>query len=93
MNRQLKIIDWIFSGEDLEFLSKKDVEVFIQDRFNKALFEIGIEPMFEVDLEQLGESAKWFEEERVLDVRVDFFDVQSPNYTIGQQDISAESLF
>lgn len=90
---ELKIIDWIFNGEDLDFLSKKDVEVFIQDRFNKALFEIGIEPMFEVDLEQLGESAKWFEEERVLDVRVDFFDVQSPNYTIGQQDISAESLF
>lgn len=90
---ELKIIDWIFNGEDLDFLSKKDVEVFIQDRFNKALFEIGIESMFEVDLEQLGESAKWFEEERVLDVRVDFFDVQSPNYTIGQQDISAESLF
>lgn len=90
---ELKIIDWIFNEEDLDFLSKKDVDVFIQDRFNKALFEIGIEPMFEVDLEQLGESAKWFEEERVLDVRVDFFDVQSPNYTIGQQDISAESLF
>ena len=90
---ELKIIDWIFNGEDLDFLSKKDVEVFIQDRFNKALIEIGIEPMFELNLEQLGESAKWFEEERVLDVRVDFFDVQSPNYTIGQQDISAESLF
>ena len=90
---ELKIIDWIFNGEDLDFLSKKEVEIFIQNRFNRAMSAIGIEDMFEVDLKQLGESAKWFEEERVLDVRVDFFDVQSPNYTIGQQDISAESLF
>lgn len=90
---ELKIIDWIFNGEDLDFLSKTEVEMFIQNRFNRTMSAIGIEDMFEVDLKQLGESAKWFEEERVLDVRVDFFDVQSPNYTIGQQDISAESLF
>ena len=90
---ELKIIDWIFNGEDLDFISKSDVELFIQDRFNKALNAIGIENMFEIDINQLGESTKWFEEERVLDVRVDFFDVQSPNYTIGQQDISADSLF
>lgn len=90
---ELKIIDWIFSGEDLDFITKKDVEVFIQDRFNKALNAIGIENMFDINLEQLGDSTKWFEEERILDVRVDFFDIQSPNYTIGQQDISADSLF
>jgi ribonucleoside-diphosphate reductase beta chain len=90
---ELKIIDWIFDGEDLDFISKNDVELFIQDRFNKALNAIGIESMFEIDVNQLGESTKWFEEERILDVRVDFFDVQSPNYTIGQQDISADSLF
>ena len=90
---ELKIIDWIFDGQDLDFITKDMVEVFLKDRFNKALTAIGIEPMFEIDASILGESAKWFEEERVLDVRVDFFDIQSPNYTIGQQDISADSLF
>jgi len=90
---ELKIIDWIFNGEDLSFLKKEEVELFIQDRFNKALKEIGIEKMFDIDTTKLGDSLKWFEEERVLDVRVDFFDIQSPNYTIGQQDISPESLF
>lgn len=90
---ELKIIDWIFNGEDLSFLSKEEVEIFLQDRFNKALKEIGIEKMFDIDTTKLGDSLKWFEEERVLDVRVDFFDIQSPNYTIGQQDISPESLF
>jgi ribonucleoside-diphosphate reductase beta chain len=90
---ELKIIDWIFKGEDLDFISRAEADLFIQDRFNKALEAIGMSPMFEVDVAQLGETSKWFEEERVLDVRVDFFDVQSPNYTVGQQDISAESLF
>lgn len=90
---ELNIIDWILGGEDLEFLKKDDVVLFIQDRFNKSLNEIGLANMFDVDTEKLGESGGWFEEERVLDVRVDFFDIQSPNYTIGQQDISADSLF
>lgn len=90
---ELNIIDWILGGEDLDFLKKEDVVIFIQDRFNKALNEIGLTNMFDVDVKRLGESGGWFEEERVLDVRVDFFDIQSPNYTIGQQDISADSLF
>jgi ribonucleoside-diphosphate reductase beta chain len=90
---ELKIIDWIFADADLDFIQKDDVITFIQDRFNKAINSIGLENMFEVDITKLGESGKWFEDERILDTRVDFFDVQSPNYTIGQQDISAESLF
>jgi len=90
---ELKIIDWIFQEDELDFLSKEEVVIFLQDRFNKAVNAIGLEDMFTIDKNKLGESAKWFEEERVLDVRVDFFDLQSPNYTIGQQDISAESLF
>lgn len=90
---ELKIIDWIFQEDKLDFLNKEDVIIFLQDRFNKAVKAIGLEEMFEIDNTSLGDSIKWFEEERVLDVRVDFFDIQSPNYTIGQQDISAESLF
>lgn len=90
---ELKIIDWIFGDVELDFLPKENVVIFIQDRFNKAMSAIGIESMFDINSVDLGESAKWFEEERVLDVRVDFFDIQSPNYTIGQQDISPDSLF
>lgn len=90
---ELKIIDWILGDEEVDFLKKEDVILFIQDRFNKALLSIGVEPMFAVDTNRLGSTAKWFEEERVLDVRGDFFDIQITNYTIGQQDISADSLF
>lgn len=90
---ELKIIDWIFGEDELDFLEKEDVVVFLKDRFNKAVRALGLKDMFEIDESLLGNAIKWFEEERVLDVRVDFFDIQSPNYTIGQQDISPESLF
>jgi ribonucleoside-diphosphate reductase beta chain len=90
---ELKIVDWIFGDVELDFLKKEDVQIFLQDRFNKSLNAVGLENMFEVDPKVLGESASWFEEERVLDTRVDFFDIQSVNYTVGNQDISAESLF
>jgi ribonucleoside-diphosphate reductase beta chain len=86
---EIKIIDWIFDNDDLDFISRDEVYDFVQDRFNKALEAIGLTPMFTVE----GKFGKWFEEERVLDVRVDFFDRQSPNYTVGQQDISVDSLF
>jgi ribonucleoside-diphosphate reductase beta chain len=86
---EIKIIDWIFDNDDLDFISREEVYDFVQDRFNKALEAIGLTPMFTVH----NKFGKWFEEERVLDVRVDFFDRQSPNYTVGQQDISVDSLF
>ena len=90
---ELNIINWIFDDQDLDFLSREEVKLFIQDRFNKSLNAIGLENMFDIDVSQLGEAAAWFEEERILDTRVDFFDIQSVNYTVGSQDISPDSLF
>jgi len=89
---ELNIIDWILQDGELEYLPKETVVNFLRHRFNNALIAIGMEPMYEVDKVKLEET-NWFEGERVLDVRVDFFDAQSPNYTIGQQEISADSLF
>lgn len=90
---ELNIINWIFDNEDLDFLTRNEVIVFIQDRFNKSLNAIGLENMFEIEHGDLGDAASWFEEERILDTRVDFFDIQSVNYTVGNQDISSDSLF
>ena len=89
---ELDIIEWIFKDGELDFISKNTVVEFIKDRFNKAMEAISAQPLFEVDKEEVNKTL-WFEEERVTDVRVDFFDVQSPNYTIGQQTITADTLF
>ena len=88
---ELEIIKWIFSGEDLDFISISEVDNFVKDRFNNALKSIQMEPIF--DICEGDSFQSWFEEERVLDSRGDFFDIQITNYTIGQQDISADTLF
>lgn len=90
---EVKIINWIFDDEDLDFLTRDEVILFIEDRFNKSLNAVGLPNMFEVDITVLGEARKWFEEERILDTRPDFFDIQSTNYTVGMQDISSDTLF
>lgn len=85
------IINWIFNNKDLDFITMSEVDNFVKDRFNKALSHLNIEPLFDI---HEGDSFKeWFEEERVLDSRGDFFDIQITNYTIGQQDISADTIF
>lgn len=89
LEAELDIVDWIFDGQDLDFLKRSEVKSFLHSRFNNALEHIGMEPMFE----DMNEHESWFEEERILDVRGDFFDIQLINYTVGQQDISAETLF
>lgn len=89
---ELKIIDWIFEDLELDFLPKEEVISFIKDRFNQSIVQIGINPIYEIDKEEL-KSLKWFEYERILDVRPDFFDIQSPNYTSGDQEITVETLF
>jgi ribonucleoside-diphosphate reductase beta chain len=89
---ELKIVDWIFEDGELDHLPKEEVYLFIQHKFNESLAQIGMEPIFEIDTKQLT-CLKWFENEQIVDVRPDFFDIQSPNYTNGDQEISAESLF
>lgn len=89
---EIKIIDWIFEDLELDFLPKEEVISFIKDRFNQSIAQIGIEPIYEIEKEEL-KSLKWFEYERILDVRPDFFDIQSPNYTSGDQEITIETLF
>lgn len=88
---EVEIVKWIFDGKDLDFISISEVENFIKDRFNNALTAINLNPIFSIPEENKFQD--WFEEERVLDTRGDFFDIQITNYTIGQQDISPNSLF
>jgi ribonucleoside-diphosphate reductase beta chain len=90
---EMDIVDWILGEEGLDFVSREEVDNFLKYRFNLATESVGIEGLYEVDQVALKESSQWFEEERVLDARNDFFDSQSINYAVGQQDISPDSLF
>lgn len=90
---EMGIVDWILGDDNLDFISKNEVDNFLKYRFNLAVESVGVRKVYDVDEITLGESSKWFEEERVLDARNDFFDSQGINYTVGGQDISPDSLF
>lgn len=90
---ELKIIKWIFNNKDLDFITIDEVDNFIKDRFNKSMNAIGLENIFVIDKTNLKNASEWFEEERIVDTKVDFFDINSVNYTVGNQDISPDSLF
>lgn len=87
-----KILDWIFEQGELEFLPKEVIINFIRNRFNKSLGSLGIEPIFEVDQEQLQET-QWFNEELSSTKDNDFFNKRSTTYSKKQKSITEDDLF
>ena len=69
---EVKILDWIFEKGELDFLPKKTIEQFIQNRFNNSLQRIGMEPVFQVDFTEL-EKTLWFDIEITSTKEGDFF--------------------
>jgi len=86
------IIDWIFEMGELDFLPKELVKEFIKNRFNDSIVLIGGKPVFEVDKTALRE-LKWFDEEILSSVSVDFFNKKSVAYSKKTQPINGEDLF
>lgn len=74
-----KILEWIFEEGDLEFLKLSEIKNFIRHRFNESLVEIGGEPIFDYDSEEL-KSVDWFIKEIYAYNRNDFFNTKSTNY-------------
>jgi ribonucleotide reductase beta subunit family protein with ferritin-like domain len=53
---------------------------------------VGGEKVFDIDFDKL-ESVKWFEEELLADVSVDFFHKKSTAYSKNMQAITADDIF
>lgn len=92
LKAELKVIDWIFSDGDLDFLSKETTMNYIKDRFNNAFKEIGIDHRFEVNDELLGKT-EWFDEELNATKHTDFFYKRPVNYNKKSQSITEDDLF
>lgn len=89
---EVKILDWIFEEGELEFLPKDSIVNFIQDRFNKSLSQLDIDPIFEIDEERLAE-LKWFDEETKATKDNDFFNKRGTTYSKKQKSITEDDLF
>lgn len=89
---ECKILDWIFEGWELDFLSNKTIENFIADRFNKSLKDSWYKHMFTVDKDLL-ETVEWFEDELNATKHWDFFVKKSVNYNKKNKSITEDDLF
>jgi len=86
------ILDWIFEGGDLDFLSKDTVKEFIKNRFNNSMGRIGLEPYFEINMELL-EPTLWFDVEIKSTKEGDFFYKTQIDYNKKSKSITEDDLF
>jgi ribonucleoside-diphosphate reductase beta chain len=86
------IIDWIFAGGELSFLSKDTLKEFIKQRFNESVALIGGEAVFEIDENKI-KPLKWFNDEIYAEVNTDFFHKKPVTYSKKSQAIQAEDIF
>lgn len=89
---ECKMLDWIFEKGELDFLSKEEIKEFIKDRFNTSLNSIGIENIFEINLEKL-EKTLWFDVEIKSTKEGDFFYKKQIDYNKKSKSITSEDLF
>lgn len=89
---ECKILDWIFESGELDFLPKDTIENFIKNRFNNSLEKIGMDRIFDVDINHL-EKTLWFDVEITSTKEGDFFYKKLPDYTKKQKSITEDDLF
>lgn len=89
---EAEIIDWIFEKGNLPFLKKEEVKDFIKERFNRSLKNIGINPVFDINPENL-KKLDWFDDEIIGTKHTDQFNKRSINYSKRIKSITADDLF
>lgn len=86
------ILDWIFEKGELSFLPKDNIKEFIKNRFNNSLNKIGIENLFEINIELL-EPTMWFDVEIKSTKEGDFFYKKQIDYNKKSKSITKDDLF
>lgn len=89
---EVKILEWIFEKGELDFLPKHTIEQFIQNRFNNSLQRIGMEPVFQVDFQEV-EKTLWFDIEITSTKEGDFFYKKQIDYNKKSKSITEDDLF
>lgn len=87
-----KILDWIFSKGELEFLPRRHVNEFLKDRFNESLQNVGVEPLYDVN-EDVLQHTLWFEEDILMTKDNDFFSKRGTTYNKSTKSVTAQDLF
>lgn len=89
---EMKVLDWIFEEGDLPFLPRPVIDAFLQDRFNRSLDQVGVDPLFDPDLALVSET-RWFDEDILATKDNDFFAKRGTAYAKYTQSVGADDLF
>lgn len=86
------ILDWIFEAGELDFLPRKVMDAYLQQRFNDSLAAVGIDPVFNPDKDAVAKT-RWFDEEVLAGKHYDFFHKRPTTYTKKTKAITEDDLF
>ncbi len=89
---EMKVLDWIFSEGELDFLPREQIDEFVKDRFNKSLEKVNVSPMFETD-DDLLEEVRWFDEDIMMTKDNDFFSKRSTTYNKHTTSVTTDDMF
>lgn len=87
-----KVLKWIFERGELDFITLKTVDEFIKNRFNESLQMVNIDPIFEVDEEEL-KKVEWFDLQLTAVSEGDFFYKKLSDYNKKNKAITADNIF
>lgn len=87
-----KILDWIFEEGELSFMSKDVIDVYMMNRFNISMNNLGLENIFTIDEEKLQET-EWFDDEIYVTAHKDFFYKRPNTYSKKKKAITEDDLF
>ena len=89
---EMKILDWIFSEGELDFLPRRHVDEFVKDRFNQSLENVDVSPVFDTD-DDLVEETRWFDEDIMMTKHNDFFAKRSTTYNKNTKSVTSDDIF
>ena len=91
-NAEMKILNWIFSEGELDFLPRENINEFLKHRFNTSLEKVGVDTIFEID-EDLLDETRWFDEDIMMTKHNDFFAKRSTTYNKHTKSVTADDMF
>jgi ribonucleoside-diphosphate reductase beta chain len=89
---EMKVLDWIYAGQDLEVAPREVINSFVLYRINMSLQKIGLSAL-RPTTRDMEDKFKWFEDELSVTKNNDFFQKRSTNYTKNIKGITEEDLF
>jgi ribonucleoside-diphosphate reductase beta chain len=89
---EMEILDWIFDGQDLPWISRADIGHYMMNRLNNSFKQLNLEPIFpEVAKDKLS-ATLWFDEELLGEMDNDNFNQRNTAYNKKNKAFSIDAL-